>query len=364
VAAKKTTAKKTAVKKSTARASVQKAPIKKAKASARKVGSKKGTKKALAKKSPAARNAKPASEKEPSRKPPAKAAAKKAPASKRPPTAQAEKKPSLEPPKPRSVPPGAKAAAKRAGRASIRPTAAVTPNQSLRPRSLLPIGPCTGFSKKTLRYLKDLAEHNDKTWFDEHRGHYESFYLQPALEFIAAIGPKLRTISPDVQFEARINGSLFRIQRDVRFSKDKTPYKAHIDLWFWHGDRKNWSTPGYFFRLEPKKLTVGGGTHRFDATQIQNYREAVVDAERGSELEQVLSEVAAQPRFTVGGATRSAVPRGFDPDHHRAPLLLHEGLYAAYEGPPPRELHEPSFVDWCAARFATLAPVVEWLLRL
>jgi uncharacterized protein (TIGR02453 family) len=244
---------------------------------------------------------------------------------------------------------------------SIRPQAA---RQSLRPRSLLPIGPFTGFSQKTLRYLKDLRDKNDKAWFDEHRGHYEAFYVKPALEFIAAIGPKLQKFSPGVQFEARINGSLFRVQRDVRFSKDKTPYKAHIDLWFWHGDRKNWSTPGYFFRLEPKKLTVGGGTHRFDATQIQTYREAVVDAERGSELEQSLSNITLHKHFSAGGATRKAVPRGYDPEHHRAHLLLHDGLYAAYEGPLPPELHDASFVDWCAAQFKLLSPVVDWLMRL
>ena len=221
-----------------------------------------------------------------------------------------------------------------------------------------------GFPQKTLRYLKELRDHNEKTWFDDHRGHYESFYLKPALEFIAALGPKLRTISPKVQFEPRINGSLFRIQRDVRFSKDKTPYKPHIDLWFWHGDRKNWSTPGYFFRLEPKKLTVGGGTHRFEVTQLANFREAVVDAERGSELDQTLSVISTRNRVSVGGVTRKAVPRGFDPDHHRAHLLLHEGLYAAYEGAPPASLHDASFVDWCVAEFETISPLVDWLLRL
>ena len=95
----------------------------------------------------------------------------------------------------------------------------------------------SGFPRETARFLADLAKNNEKAWFDAHRGDYDQFYVAPALAFVAAIGPRLQKISPTVAFEPRINGSLFRINRDVRFSKDKRPYKDHIDLWFWHGAR-------------------------------------------------------------------------------------------------------------------------------
>ena len=75
----------------------------------------------------------------------------------------------------------------------------------------------------------------------------------PALAFVAAIGPRLQKISPSVAFEPKINGSLFRINRDVRFAKDKRPYKNHIDMWFWHGDKRGWASPGFFFRLAPDR---------------------------------------------------------------------------------------------------------------
>ena len=90
------------------------------------------------------------------------------------------------------------------------------------------IAPFAGFPKTTFAFLGGIAEHNDKAWFDEHRADYDAGYVDPARSFVAALGPELRKISKSVSYEPKVNGSLFRIQRDVRFSKDKTPYKTHI----------------------------------------------------------------------------------------------------------------------------------------
>ena len=78
------------------------------------------------------------------------------------------------------------------------------------------------------------------------------------------MGPKLRTISPAVRFEPKVNGSMSRVNRDIRFSKDKRPYKDHLDIWFWHGDRKGWNCPGFWFRLTPKEVHLGVGMHYFE----------------------------------------------------------------------------------------------------
>ena len=87
-----------------------------------------------------------------------------------------------------------------------------------------------------MRFLgKGLRAHNEKAWFDAHRDDYERVFLAPALAFAEALGPRLRNIELDVNVEPRVNGSLMRINRDIRFSKDKSPYKDHMDLWFWTG---------------------------------------------------------------------------------------------------------------------------------
>src|SRR5664279_4905169 len=82
-----------------------------------------------------------------------------------------------------------------------------------------------GFPAATFEFLNGIAANNEKTWFDAHRGLYDAGYVEPAKAFVTAIGPKLREISPNVQFEPKVNGSLGRVNRDIRFSKDKRPYK-------------------------------------------------------------------------------------------------------------------------------------------
>ena len=107
------------------------------------------------------------------------------------------------------------------------------------------------FSDETLRFLSALATNNSKTWFDAHRSAYEQHLLAPAKAFVADMGEALRELAPDVHAEPRVNGSIFRINRDTRFSKDKRPYKDYLALWFWQGRRRSRECPGYYLSLRP-----------------------------------------------------------------------------------------------------------------
>ena len=93
----------------------------------------------------------------------------------------------------------------------------------------------TGFGPATFTFLKDLGRNNNKEWFQAHRSAYEDDFLEPGLAFIEAIGPLIAKFSPDVRAEPRIGGSMMRINRDIRFSKDKRPYKDHLDMAFRRG---------------------------------------------------------------------------------------------------------------------------------
>ena len=137
---------------------------------------------------------------------------------------------------------------------------------------------------------------------------------------------------PVPNYEPRINGSLFRINRDVRFAKDKRPYKDHIDLWFWHGDKRGWESPGFFFRMLSDRLILGAGMHRFEKAQLEKFRNAVLDQRAGKALAKTVREVSVAGPYEIGGATRKSVPRGLDTSHERAGFLLHEGLFASFEG--------------------------------
>src|SRR5215831_13499583 len=198
----------------------------------------------------------------------------------------------------------------------------------------------TGFPKETVRFLSGIRDHNEKEWFEAHRDDYQRFFLAPAVAFAEALAPRLRKIEPAVSVEPRVNGSIMRINRDIRFSKDKSPYKDHLDLWFWTGDRKGWDCSGFFFRMQPDTLLLGAGMHRFQP--------------------QALAAIAAKLRkagYEVGSEMYKKLPAGVAADHPRAALLRHGGMHAGWEGKHPAELRRPAFIGFVAEQYAAVAPL-------
>ena len=219
----------------------------------------------------------------------------------------------------------------------------------------------SGFPEATFRFLRDIAGHNDRAWFEAHRADYEAGYVAPARLFVEALGPRLKAISRSVRFEPKVNGSIARINRDIRFARDKRPYKDYLDLWFWHGERRGWEAPGFFFRLTADALLLGVGMHQFMPPALDAFRKAVVDDGAGRALATAIGEVRAAGPYLVGGSTRKSVPRGFDAGHARADLLMHEGLWAELRTKPDGA-PTPDFLDFCSGHFAAMWPISHWLL--
>lgn len=218
----------------------------------------------------------------------------------------------------------------------------------------------TGFSDDTLRFLAELAQHNDRAWFDANRERYERELLAPQRAFVDAIGAEFSAIDPLVHCEPAVNRSIYRINRDTRFSRDKSPYKTYADMWFWRGvDRK--LSPGYFVRIVPEAIWVGGGRHFMRPEDLAKYRAAVIAEDTGSELAETMGDLAADG-YTLGEQTLKRVPRGFDAGHPRADLLRYTAVHAIEVAKPaPAEFTGTGFVDWCMARFERTRPLIEWL---
>jgi uncharacterized protein (TIGR02453 family) len=216
-----------------------------------------------------------------------------------------------------------------------------------------------GFDRDLLRFLTGLRANNERDWFHAHRDEYEALLLEPARDFVEALGPELRVFVPEVSAEPRVNGSIFRIARDTRFSKDKRPYKDHLDLWFWVGERRR--GPGFWFRLTPEELLLGGGMHHFEPPQLERYRTSVVDDERGAGLSDEVERLRGAG-YDIGGQRYKRTPRGFEPPEDRADLLLHDGLFGWVGfSPVPAEVFAAGFPRFCAERYRPLARLVEWL---
>ncbi len=222
-----------------------------------------------------------------------------------------------------------------------------------------------GVPPETIRFLRQLSRNNNRDWFQAHHDEYRRFLIEPAMDLVEALGEGLQALGKGIHAEPKIGGSVMRINRDIRFSKDKRPYKDHLDLWFWQGGGPSRERPGYWFRLTTKELILGAGMHDFGAKPelLQRYRDAVVDPRKGPALARAVEKVRSAG-CDVGGRRFKRVPKGFDPEHPRAELLLHDGLHAGITMSHPKELHAPSFAEFCVRRYRDFTPIQEWLVGL
>ena len=218
-----------------------------------------------------------------------------------------------------------------------------------------------GFPEASFAFLKDIAAHNDKAWFERHRAEYEAYYVEIAKTFVMTMGPRLEAISPGVRFAPRINGSISRINRDVRFSKDKRPYKDHIDLWFWHGETRSWACPGFFLRLTAETVLLGTGMHVFPKDMLQRYRQRVSDAAGAEEIKDIIAGVAGSGPYQIGGQTRTRVPRGYSADGASGEMLLYDSLTAVLEW-DNGVAHDAAFLDFCQGHWQKCWPIGKWML--
>lgn len=197
------------------------------------------------------------------------------------------------------------------------------------------------------------------TWFDANRARYESGYLEPAKEFVELIGPALAKLVPDIRAEPSVRGSIFRINRDVRFSSDRRPYKDHLDFWFWEGDRKA-VVSGLFLRVWPDGVVVGAGAHGFDEQRLAIFRDAVIDATTGAELATIVSDLEATGH-AVGGETYKRVPRGYAADGIAERLLRHSALYVHAER-PVKTATSTGLIDTVLGHWRMFSGVHRWLV--
>lgn len=218
-----------------------------------------------------------------------------------------------------------------------------------------------GFPRETVAFLRDLAAHNDRAWFDAHKGDYQRWWLEVGKAFVIAVEPGLQKLCPGLRAQPKVNGSLFRLNRDTRFSADKRPYKVHLDVWLWEGPVRRQAASGFFFRLKPTYWALGAGAHAFDKDQLARYREAVVDPKAGKRLLAAVDAVEAAG-YPVQGEKLKKLPRGFTATGRAADLLRHDGLWVARERPLDDVVFGPGIVEQALAGWREMVPLHRWLV--
>ena len=212
------------------------------------------------------------------------------------------------------------------------------------------------FGPELFSFLRDLRDHNDRDWFNANKTRYEDDLLEPALAFIEDFGLRLPNISPHLVADARRQGgSLFRIYRDTRFAKDKSPYKTTAGIYFRHERSKEAYSPGLYLHLEPRNVFAGGGIWHADTKTAHAIRQAIV-ADPDAWAEAKAGIALAQ------GESLKRVPPAFDKDHPHADDLRRKD-FAAIERFTQKEATTPGFLDRYEAACVSFTPLMRFLCR-
>ena len=213
--------------------------------------------------------------------------------------------------------------------------------------------PFTGFSPKTLKFLRDLEKTNTRDWFKANKDVYDTEVKDRAQRFVHDLTPRLEAMTGH-----RHKAKIFRVHRDVRFSKDKTPYNPHLRVGF-TSDSTLPSPPGWFFSLEPKRISLGCGVFEFDPSTLKAYRDRVSSAD-GDFIRQTIDSLS-DDGCRLHDPHLKRVPRGFDAEAKHADLLRYKGLSAWLDFDDPKQATAEDFLDTCDTAFRRFMPLYDLL---
>ena len=220
------------------------------------------------------------------------------------------------------------------------------------------------FTKRALSFFRGLARHNEKPWFEAHRDEYETEVRQPMRDLIEELDTHFAEFAPEIGGDPK--RSMFRIYRDIRFSKDKSPYKTHAACWFHHrnasrnvGSEADAGSAGYYFHLEPGgRSMIGAGLWMPPRPQLNKLREAIARDPRAFDR-----MARGIPKRFGGLEDESALkrmPRGYAEDHPAAKWLRYQS-FTSGRTLTDAQVTSPSLSLFLAKEYEALLPLVRWL---
>ena len=215
------------------------------------------------------------------------------------------------------------------------------------------------FTKATFSFLDELAANNDRTWFEANKPRYESLVRQPALELIEAMGPVLEKFAPEFRAEPRkVGGSLMRVFRDTRFSRDKSPYKTNIGIQFRHALGKDVHAPGFYLHVAGDECFFGAGCWHPEADALGRIRDLI--AAKPERWFAVRDDRKFTAHWALAGDSLTRPPRGYAVDHAALEDLKRKD-FIGLAPLSPAEVTGSGLVKLAGARFAAAAPLMKFL---
>lgn len=219
--------------------------------------------------------------------------------------------------------------------------------------------PTTYFSPATFRFLRALARHNDRTWFKAHQADYETHVREPYLQLIADLQAPVAKLSTHYRADPRkVGGSLFRVQRDTRFSHNKEPYKPYAGARIFHERRHEIAAPSFYLHIAPGDCFVGAGLWHPENHTLRNIRSFIVD--NPAAWKRAVHSRVFKDHYEFWGESLTRAPQGVPVDH---PLLedLKRKSFAAGAGFDDALACSPELITLVVAHWKRLAPLVDYL---
>jgi len=220
-----------------------------------------------------------------------------------------------------------------------------------------------GFSKDFFKFFRELKQRNERDWFEANKARYKAQVLAPLQDFIEALAPKLAKVSPHFKCDPRPNGgSMFRIYRDTRFSKDKSPYKTNAGLQFRHLQASDFRAPGYYLHLAPGEVFYGGGMYMPEPPALLAVRTAIAGDPAAWKKAR---DAASMKRAFAGLSTHDSLakaPRGFPADHPMIEDIKRKSYFAMAESNEDAA-GRADFVTAVAKAYADAAPLMAFLCK-
>lgn len=216
--------------------------------------------------------------------------------------------------------------------------------------------PFNGFPVEGLKFLRRLKKNNNRKWFKEHKSEYLNLVKLPMQMFIGSVKPYMEKLAPEIEINPQKN--IFRVYRDTRFSRDKTPYKTNVAAVF-HLKGHWQNSAGFYVHIEPDNVYAGGGIYMPDNRQLKKIRQSIAD--RSNEFLAIVCNDDFVRLFNeLEGEKLSRVPQGFPKDHLMAEWLKYKSYYAGVEWKEEVCLKK-SFLQKVLGIYEKVLPLVRFL---
>jgi uncharacterized protein (TIGR02453 family) len=217
------------------------------------------------------------------------------------------------------------------------------------------------FKPETVKFLSELKKNNNREWFNENKSRYEELVLDVALHFIQSMHDPLKEMAPHfTAIPKRMGGSLMRVYRDTRFSKNKLPYKTNIGIQFRHEQAKSAHSPGYYVHVDPDDVFIGAGMWMPESQPLLAIRERIRD--KSAEWIRAKGDKAFARHFKLGGSSLTRPPRGFDKEH---PMIedIKRKSFIAVKNMTHDDALSPQFQRKVETAFKAATPYMQFLCK-